>query len=222
MEALRIEPASAAAWEDVRAVFGTRGEAARCLCQRMRLPHRAWHAMTLSEREARLRAQTGAGEPGAAATSGLVAWLGDDPVGWCAVEPRPVFAKLFQSQATVPWAGRSEDRADAGVWAVACFVTRAGFRRRGVMRALTAATVGHARARGARAVEGYPMAASVGGDVPWGEMSVGAESAFAAAGFRVVSRPVPRRVVMRVDLGNLGGRRAPGAPHPAGSDNGGA
>ena len=68
-------------------------------------------------------------------------------------------------------------------------------------RALAAASVGFARERGARAVEGYPMVREVGRDVTWGEMSVGAESAFAAAGFRVVSRPMPRRVVMRVEFG---------------------
>ena len=69
------------------------------------------------------------------------------------------------------------------------------------MRALAAASVGFARGRGARAVEGYPMVAAVGKDVPWGEMSVGAQSVFEAAGFRVVSRPGVRRVVMRVEFG---------------------
>jgi hypothetical protein len=69
------------------------------------------------------------------------------------------------------------------------------------MGALTAASVGYARERGARAVEGYPMVAEVGKYVPWGEMSVGAESAFRAAGFREVSRPGVRRVVMRVEFG---------------------
>src|SRR5690606_6077501 len=59
--------------------------------------------------------------------------------------------------ARVPWAGRSEDKLDEGVWAVTCFVTRAGFRKRGVSRALARAAVEHARAHGARAVEGYPI-----------------------------------------------------------------
>ena len=193
-EAIRVVPADAAPWEDVRAVFGARGETARCLCQRMRWPHRMWHEMPVGEREERLRAQAGAG-------GGLVAYLGEEPVGWCAVGPRPGFLRLTQAQTVVPWAGRSEDKGDEGVWAVACFVTRAGFRRRGVMRALAAAAVGFARERGARAVEGYPMVREVGRDVTWGEMSVGAESAFAAAGFRVVSRPGLRRVVMRVEFG---------------------
>ncbi len=193
-EAITVMPADAVAWEAVRAVFGTRGEPARCLCQRMRWGHRAWHDMAVPEREERLRLQAGGG-------GGLVAFLGGEPAGWCAVGPRPGFGRLMQAQTTTPWAGRAEDRADEGVWAVACFVTRAGFRRRGVMRALAAASVGFARGRGARAVEGYPMVAAVGKDVPWGEMSVGAQSVFEAAGFEVVSRPGVRRVVMRVEFG---------------------
>jgi hypothetical protein len=36
----------------------------------------------------------------------------------------------------VPWEGREEDKADDGVWAVTCLLTRAGFRKRGVSRAL--------------------------------------------------------------------------------------
>ena len=63
---------------------------------------------------------------------------------------------LFRST-RVPWTGRAEDKADDGVWTVSCFVTRAGYRRRGVSRALAAAASGFARERGARAVEGYPM-----------------------------------------------------------------
>lgn len=38
-----------------------------------------------------------------------------------------------------------------------CFFTRAGFRKRGVSRALAHAVVEFTRERGARAVEGYPI-----------------------------------------------------------------
>ena len=57
----------------------------------------------------------------------------------------------------VPWEGRAEDKTDDSVWAVTCFVTRAGFRRHGVTYALARAAVDFARERGARAIEGYPM-----------------------------------------------------------------
>jgi GNAT superfamily N-acetyltransferase len=97
----------------------------------------------------------------------------------------------------VPWEGRSEDRADDGVWAVTCFVTRAGFRKRGVSRALAQAAVEHSRRRGARAVEGYPLTTTA---VISEEMHVGLEKVFLDAGFREVSRPGLRRVVMRIDF----------------------
>jgi GNAT superfamily N-acetyltransferase len=94
----------------------------------------------------------------------------------------------------------NEASSDAGVWAVTCFVTRTGFRRRGVSRALAAAAVGFARERGARAVEGYAMITRPGENVTWGELYVGSRSIFAAAGFTEVSRPTRRRAVMRIDF----------------------
>jgi GNAT superfamily N-acetyltransferase len=194
--ALVARPANAAKWEDMQAVFGARGQAARCQCQRFRLPHRDWWHMPVAERAARQRADTCPSRPDAPRTTGLVGYLGAEPVGWCAVAPRPEFLYFLKSR--VPWAGRAEDRADPGVWAVPCFVTRAGFRRRGISRAMARAAVDFARARGARALEGYPMVVAPGEDVPWGELHVGDRSIFRAAGFAEVARPTPRRAVMRI------------------------
>jgi GNAT superfamily N-acetyltransferase len=89
---------------------------------------------------------------------------------------------------------------DDAVWALTCFVTRAGFRRRGVSRALARAAVDFARQRGARALEGYPMITQPGREITWGELHVGSRSIFAAAGFREISHPTLRRVVMRIDF----------------------
>jgi GNAT superfamily N-acetyltransferase len=98
------------------------------------------------------------------------------------------------------WAGRDEDQDDDSVWAVPCFVTRAGYRRRGVSQALARAAVDFARERGARALEGYPMTVRPGENISWGELFVGSRSSFVAAGFTEVSHPTPRRVVMRIDF----------------------
>ncbi len=51
--------------------------------------------------------------------------------------------------------------------------------------------------RGARAIEGYPITTK---KVILEELHVGTEGVFADAGFTEVSRPTPRRVVMRVDF----------------------
>jgi GNAT superfamily N-acetyltransferase len=74
---------------------------------------------------------------------------------------------------------------------------RTGFRRQGVSTALAIAAVEHARANGARAVEGYPKQLAPGKQEIWGELYVGTPSMFEAAGMQVVSRPTLRRLVMR-------------------------
>ncbi len=154
-------------------------------------------SVPVGERARRLREQTGCGHPESGTTSGLVAYLDGEPAGWCAVEPRTAYVRLLRKR--IVWAGRAEDKTDDGVWAVTCFVTRTGFRRRGVSRALARAAVDFARERGARALEGYPMLTEPGQEITWSELHAGSRSIFAAAGFAEVSRPTLRRVVMRID-----------------------
>lgn len=195
---LSVIPANEASWADIEAVFGARGEAFRCQCQWFKVRNPGWRSMTVDERAERLREQTGCGHPGARTTSGLVAYLDGEPAGWCAVEPRTAYPRLLSAR--IPWVERDEDRSDDGVWAVTCFVTRTGFRRRGVSRALARGAVDFARTRGARAVEGYPMVVEPGREFTWGELYVGTYSVFADAGFAEVSRPTRRRAVMRIDF----------------------
>lgn len=200
MNDVSIVPANEASCADLQAVFGTRGAAAYCQCQRYKLrPREAFAKFPVSERARRLRAQTHCGNPESETTSGLVAYLDGEPVGWCAVEPRPAFTGLVRNN-RVPWEGRAEDKTDDSVWAVTCFVTRTGFRRRGISRALARAAVDFARQRGARALEAYPMIMQPGQEVMSVELHVGSRSIFAAAGFAEVSRPTLRRVVMRIDF----------------------
>lgn len=198
--AVSVVPANEASWEDLATIFGTRGEGARRFCQRYKLQRREHFAgFPAAIRAERLRLQTNCGHPGDTTTSGLVAQLNGEPVGWCAVEPRAAYDGLLRVY-RLPWAGRAEDKTDGTVWAVTCFFTRAGFRRRGVSRALAHATAPFARDRSARAVEGYPMIVPPGQDIAWGELHVGSRSIFDTAGYAEVSRPAKRRVVMRIDF----------------------
>jgi GNAT superfamily N-acetyltransferase len=194
---LSVLPANHASCEDLRTLFGTRGAAAGCQCQRYKLgPGEAFRSFPVEERVRRLREQTGCGHPESETTSGLVAYLDREPVGWCAVEPRPEYEGLLRVF-RVPWDGRDEDKTDVGVWAVTCLFVRAGFRKRGVSRALAAAAVAFAHERGARAIEGYPIVAE---NVMAEELHVGTPSVFADAGLVEVGRPTVRRVVMRLDF----------------------
>jgi GNAT superfamily N-acetyltransferase len=195
---LRILPANEASWDDLQTVFGERGEAHRCQCQWFKSRAAEWRAQTVEERAERLRAQTECDYPDAGTTTGLIAYLDDEPVGWCAVEPRTEYPRLLTSR--IPWSGREESKADESVWVVSCFVTRTGYRRQGVSKALAAAAVGFARERGARALEGYPIAVQPGQEFTWGELYVGSRSMFTSAGFKQVSKPTERRVVMRMEF----------------------
>ncbi|SEJ52941.1 GNAT family N-acetyltransferase [Demequina mangrovi] len=189
----RIVPANRASHADLDLVMREGGDAHSCRCQWFKLPQSEWKAAGREARDEALVAQAGCGLPDAP-TSGLVAYLDDEPVGWVAVEPRTAYPRL--RTARIPWTGRDEDKDDAGVWAITCFVVRRGFRGRGVAGALAVAAVAHARALGARAVEGYPRVE--GGDAS--ALFVGTRSVFEAAGMAEVSRPTPGRAVMRMEL----------------------
>lgn len=194
---VRVRPANEVPWTDLQAIFGTTGPAARCQCQRYKLAYReSFGSMPVEERAERLRGQTECGNPQAPRTSGLVAYLADEPVGWCAVEPRPAYVGLVRV-ARVPWEGRDEDKTDESVWAITCVLVRKGFRRRGISRAMARAAVDFARARGARALEAYPIVTT---NVLSEELHVGTVDTFAAAGLTQVSQPTLRRAVMRIDL----------------------
>ncbi|MFC7623607.1 GNAT family N-acetyltransferase [Microlunatus sp. GCM10028923] len=189
---LRVAPANEASWDDLRAIFDTGGDPGRCWCQRFRMmPKESWASEGPDELGARLRDQTGCGDRTASATSGLVGYLDNEPVGWCAVAPRSGHARLLRDF-RIPWLGRTEDRTDPTVWALTCFVTRAGYRRRGISRILARAAVTFARDRGARALEGYPDLVDGG--------FVGTPDTFTEAGFTEVSRPGHRRAVLRIDF----------------------
>jgi len=194
-EAITIVSVADAAWDDVQTVFGTRGDASRCWCQYFKLPNAEFDS---AERERRcgpmLEEQVRENDP----APGVIAYLGDEPVGWCAVEPKPNYQRLRRS--TIVKEGSRQDPDDASVWAVTCFVVRVGFRKRGVGAALFRGAVEQARALGARVVEGYPVDTSERTGAPAAELYHGTVSLFERAGFAVVGRPTRDRAVVELVL----------------------
>ena len=194
---VEVVPANEVACADLQTIFGSRGQGSRCQCQRYRLQRgESFAGFPVEERVHRLREQTDCGNPGSGATSGLVALLDGEPVGWCAVEPRTAYEGLIRNQ-RVPWQGRAEDKDDSGIWALTCVFVRAGYRRRGIGRALACAGVDFARRSGARALEAYPMTTT---NAIEEELHVGTVGIFAEAGLVEIGRPTLRRAVMRIDF----------------------
>jgi GNAT superfamily N-acetyltransferase len=125
---------------------------------------------------------------------GLLAFEGDEVVGWVAVAPRTELARIDKSRATP----RVDDE---DVWVIPCVTVRKTARGRGIACALIRAAVGYARGHGAHAVEAYPRAgaARTVDDNAW----FGTEAMFRRAGFRVVRKPLedlPRNWVPRATM----------------------
>lgn len=192
---LRVVPAREVPFADVEAVFGTRGDPATCWCQWYKLRGAEFRAADPGELRALLAAQLAELDPG----PGLLAYDGETPVGWCAVEPRPALVRLPRSP--VASATPDDDFTDPGVWSVSCFVIPRAHRRRGVATALAAAAVGVAREHGARLLEAYAVDPTARTRPPAAELFPGTVSMFIAAGFVEVARPRPHRVVMQRRFG---------------------
>lgn len=215
---LRIVPDNQATWSDLEAIFGTADHPFHCQCQRFKVSGWLWRDTTSEERIEVQRSDTACGDPDPSRTSGLVAYLDDEPVGWVAVEPRVGYPKLRTLR--VPWTGRHEDKDDDGIWAVTCFRVRKGYRGRGITSPLARAAAEHAREQGATAVEGSAMVTQPGVEITWGEVHVGAVQVFEDAGFTQVSAPTKRRRVLRVDLSSEQTGALPHREHQSGSRTG--
>ncbi len=137
---------------------------------------------------------------------GVLAYLGEEPVGWCAVAPRQEYVRLERA--------RVLRRVDTEpVWSIVCLFVAAPHRRRGVSVALLDGAARFAGAHGATVVEGYPVEPKRG-DMPAVFAWTGTAAAFRAAGFREVARGSPGRPIMRKALRGLVQR---GAEQRAGS-----
>jgi GNAT superfamily N-acetyltransferase len=123
------------------------------------------------------------------APTGVLAYVGKQPVGWCAVAPRPAYPVLERSRVLAPVD-------EQPVWSVTCFYIARPWRRSGLTPKLLQAAVDYARKRGAKIIEGYPQDPR-SGEMPDAFAWTGFVSAFRKAGFQEVARRSPGRPVMR-------------------------
>jgi GNAT superfamily N-acetyltransferase len=194
---LTFHPLTPSRWEDLERLFGPRGACAGCWCTFFRYRKAEWTAGQGEGNRRRQRAYVRAGN-----VPGILAYDGDEPVGWVAVEPRERYPVVLASRTTRP---ADPDR-QRPAWAITCFYVARARRGLGLMRALVDAAVVHARASGAERVEGYPVdyRSPVGASFVYH----GVAPVFAAAGFEEIARPSRTRAIMRLELSAPRARRA--------------
>lgn len=117
---------------------------------------------------------------------GLLAYDGEDAVGWCSVAPRETYARLERSR-TMP-------RVDeAPTWTVLCFFVRRTHRGQGLTKALLKRGLTYARSEGAQVVEGFPFDTAGITSTHRGHSSVFEAAGFAREGKRWVWRSAKAR-----------------------------
>jgi GNAT superfamily N-acetyltransferase len=126
---------------------------------------------------------------------GVMAFVRDEPVGWCACGPRSRYTAAIKGRSKL-LAARPRDE-DDDVWLVACVFVDSRHRGGGIAVPLLRAAVSLARQEGASAIEAWPLAAGVRRT---GYEHVGREGVFAHLGFRCIQRPSAERAIMRLEF----------------------
>jgi GNAT superfamily N-acetyltransferase len=191
---LEIHPVTADRWEELAAFFGPSGGFSNCWC--------TWWRQTAADFGKGIE-NHGAGNRSlmhdvveADAEPGLLAYRDGQPVGWVSVAPRPQYGRVLRSRRIGP---PSDEAPDERVWSVVCFWIPRGERGKGVASELLNAAVAHARERGAKHLEAYPVDTS-GGRHPAANLFTGTLAMFKRAGFREVDRPRGAQLVVRRNL----------------------
>ncbi|MDO0909832.1 GNAT family N-acetyltransferase [Streptomyces sp. DT2A-34] len=141
--AIEVRPASV--FEDVRAVLGPKSPQANvCWCLSYRIPSKLNNELRGPARGEYVAELCRADPP-----LGVLAYDGDEPVGWAAVAPRS--ATSFARNRKIPHVD------DLPVWSLWCIRVRPGHRKQGITHALIAGAVDFARDRGAPVIEAYPL-----------------------------------------------------------------
>lgn len=186
---LRFEPATAANWSDLCALFGANGACGGCWCMTMRLRARDYEAQKGAANRAALQRRVASGHP-----PGLLGYLGDTAVAWISLGPRDEFERLRTSRVLAPVD-------ELPVWSIVCMFVRRDLRGCGVSTQLVRAAAAHARRAGARILEGYPHEPSTPTRMPDVFAWTGLATSFRRAGFVEVARRSATRPIFRLALG---------------------
>jgi GNAT superfamily N-acetyltransferase len=184
-----VRPAGADRWADVERVLRMPGEPSECWCQFFRFTRDEFGERSHEANEENLRRLVEEG-----LRPGLVAYDGDDPVGWCAVAPISSLPRIARSPFFADI--RPDDDDPSGRWAVTCFVVREGARGLRLVDTLLAAAADFARDNGATGIEAYPLDTNKAEEVTPDNLFGGTVTAFESAGFTHLADLGPDRAIM--------------------------
>ena len=145
MSAIAVRPVSKSNWKDFERFFEAVGSPHFCWCTIYRVS--GSRRLTKTQKKSTMQGLVEAGVP-----IGVLAYEGDEPVGWCSIAPRETYSRLERSR-TMP----RVTPPGTETWVVLCFFVARNHRKHGVAHALLRGAVSYARNCGAKVIEGYPF-----------------------------------------------------------------
>jgi hypothetical protein len=175
--------------KDLGTLFCADKQTTGCWCMWFIIPVKEYHAAGGHRNRASFRELLASSEK----PVGLIAYMNDEPLGWCAVGPRSRYVRAIR---TPTYKGR-DPAEDDDVWLLPCLFVRKEARKSGLSERLVRSAVRLAKECGAVAIEAFPHS---GPKRRSKETQVGFEAVFSRCGFAAIRRPSASRVVMRLEF----------------------
>ncbi|MFA5139869.1 MAG: GNAT family N-acetyltransferase [Elusimicrobiota bacterium] len=173
-------------WDVVARLFRENGACGGCWCMWWRVEKggRLWTRCKGAVNRSSLQRLIKQGK-----VHSMLAFEGEEPVGWCSFGPRESFPRLETVKALRRPFGKT-------TWSVVCFFIPSRYRGKGVATGLLKAATNRAFELGATEVEGYPVVPKMK-PMPAAFAWTGVPALFKKCGYRELKRPGVSRPIFR-------------------------
>jgi GNAT superfamily N-acetyltransferase len=184
MSKIEFSPVDKSKWNDLEKLFGTRGACGGCWCMTWRLSPKEFKENSGEGNKKLLKNLVYQNHK-----PGILAYVDNEPAGWCAVAPREIYIRLENSKVLSRIDGEK-------VWSISCLFIAKKFRQQGLSTELIKNALKFCKQQGAKIVEAYPVE-PYADNIPAAFAWTGIPSSFIGAGFKEVARRSRTRPIMR-------------------------
>lgn len=184
---LTLQPLTTSTWNNFVKLFGERGACGGCWCMSWRLKSSEFEKHKGNGNKKLMKKLVDSDEQ-----IGLIAFAGEEPIGWCSVAPREDFVRLENSKVL----SRIDDEP---VWSITCFFIDKKYRKLGYSSELLKGVIKFCKSKKVKILEGYPVE-PYSNNMPAAFAWTGFPNAFIKAGFEEAERRSKSRPIMRYYL----------------------
>jgi GNAT superfamily N-acetyltransferase len=142
---VQIKELSPELWHDFEKLFGSNGACGGCWCMSWRIEkHEKWKDIKGDIAKKRMQEMIATGK-----ARGLLAYVGDEPVGWCSFDRRTEYSRLDRAPSL-----KCDDAEQ--VWSIPCFFIKRGYRGKSIGTMLMQQALKSIAGHGGKVAEGYP------------------------------------------------------------------